>query len=166
MNIIEGLKPWEVMKAYEEDGKRVAYRMIPNEEWHDAPTPVWDWRRKNYAIIDDTAPVIDWDGFNWEFFNQYGGVLIKPDDSGLPSPTSVNHALPVGFDVQLREAPFYPWFGGECPVPGNAEVEVVFMVLTRGIGGVMRNYITGRADAINWADQNLIAFRLTGGVLP
>lgn len=79
IKIIEGMAPWAVMKAASE-GKRVAAREKSDwftDPWADVKNPHWNWARKEYAIIDDSRPVIDWDGFDWdgfdwEFFNVAG----------------------------------------------------------------------------------------------
>ena len=157
MKIIEGLKPWEVMQQHDEEGKRVACRVMPRGSWELAELPSWNWAAATYAIIDDTATVIDWEGFNWEFFNQYGGLPVFGNDSEKAY-TYGGHIKSATWE--LRESPFYPWLGGECPVPGNVEVEIVLR------GG---NRKTHSAESLYWVNNGrpdeIIAFRLTGRVL-
>lgn len=62
MKTVEGLKPWEVMQQHMEEGERVAFTSSRQPGWRNTITPLWDWSNKAYAIIDDTAPVIDWEG--------------------------------------------------------------------------------------------------------
>jgi len=142
MKVIPNMKPWEVMKAFEEDGKRVAARFLYEDIFLNASEPGWNWGTYEYAIIDE--PKIDWDGFNWVFFDQYGGKdsLVAYDREG-------NEAL--------LQSPFYPWFGSECPVPGNVEVEVCH-------NGA--EPFTVPAKDVNWVciKNRFFAFRITGRV--
>ena len=57
MKVIEGMRPWEVMKAFEE-GKRIAIkRRDYHGEFKQIPhAPEWNWIACEYAVIDDTKP--------------------------------------------------------------------------------------------------------------
>lgn len=160
MKVIEGLKPWEVMRLHDEEGKRVAINTPVYGGWKEVKS-----KRALYlhisdgtqvAIIDDSQPEIDWDGFDWGFFNQWDGVHV---DAGCFLTVSTSE-LAVKKDARLRESPFYPWFGDECPVPGNVEVEWI----SRG-----QNSRNSKAKNVRWShncdDADIIAFRLTGRVL-
>lgn len=156
IKVIEGLKPWEVMKRASE-GEPVALWLKASKQWAEATrVGVLNWSDK-VAIIDTSTPEIDWDKVNWDFFNQYGGLNIlfygnkndallqrKPELSAIPHTT-------------LSESPFYYWAGGEQPVPDNVEVEVVY-----------RDGQIGIPKSIAWMHQgyqdDIIAFRLTGRV--
>ncbi len=108
------------------------------------------------AIIDTTTPEIDWDKFDWDFFNQYGGLPVK-----YPASQKVHKKHPVQDNGKLRESPFYYWPRGEQPVPDNVEVEYIYMA-GRGWG---RSPNICRADDFNWNGENVISFKLTGRVL-
>lgn len=180
IKIIEGLKLWEVMKRAEE-GEPWAYHpntVIFKSHW----TEVADQSITNLAayiaqcwpvaIIDTTEPVIEWDKFDYDFFNQYGGLPLCSydyEDSFFTngSPEKIFDIMPV-----LRTSPFYCWQGGKCPVPGNVEVEVIYRD--------DEDREKRKASDCRWThspksseeghdpdvfDCDIIAFRLTGNVL-
>lgn len=165
IKIIEGMRPWEVMKAADE-GNRVAFRgrvmengrPMPPSEWCEANTSaLWDWKTYNYAIIDDSQPIIEWDKFDWEFFNQYGGLFVITEKFGGVLAMDANFSNDNA--TALQESPFYYWPGGECPVPRDVEVETIY---NNAAGG--RTEMKSIAKDIHWDDCDIIAFRLTGNV--
>ena len=170
MNLVEGLKPWEVMQQHMEEGKRVANFSILKREWLPLiHPPQWNWGTQRYAIIDDTQPEIDWDEFDWDFFRQYDGVpALDEIIGGKPSLPLRLHRTTQRHEVQLRESPFYPWFGGECPVPGKVEIEIEYLYQIHNSSGKTfeRNRICKKAYDVDWGIDTVIAFRLTGRVLP
>ncbi len=162
IKVIEGLEPWEVMKAASE-GKPVALRNKIGGAWIEGASPQAKWNTDeiDYAIIDESRPEIDWGACDYKFFAQYGGLpvydIIMVD--GKPLPIKLNSIPGDSRWIALRESPYYPWFGGECPVPGNVEVWVT-----------LRNRVEklSNASSFNWGDSmvyDIIAFRLTGRVL-
>lgn len=65
IKVIGGLKPWEVMKAVEEEGKQWAWRSGGLDSWKPDPCSGFDIMRnlakfygegRDIAIIDDTKP--------------------------------------------------------------------------------------------------------------
>lgn len=167
IKVIPHLEPWQVMKRASE-GESVANRRrhsrIDNGIviWSSCDHPNWDWRTGDYAIIDTTAPQIQWEEFDYEFFNQYGGVKTAHVDE--PTRKYVTKITPaIGDDLVLRESPLYYWPGGKCPVPGNVEVDVVIRY-TGDIGDLIAH-----SSKLDWGHGNvnrdIIAFRITGNVL-
>jgi len=157
IEIIEGLEPWEVMK-HASEGEPVAYFKLG---WTKITVPHWNWGENSYAIIDTSVPVIDWGKFNWEFFNQYGGLTTGEETERfihrIYEPTTNKD-----FTYNLVESPFYYWPGGECPVPGNVEVEVEFRAGPSSINTAIKfkwNHST--YDKLS----DIIAFKLTGNIL-
>ena len=163
IKVIKGQEPWEVMKAASEGGRVAARNDIPpNFDWIEQSTPAWNWKQNMYAIIDESQPIIAWDEFDWGFFRPYGGVpssdFIVEGGPLLPIKLQAASGHPKG--ITLRESPLYPWTGGECPVPGGVEVEII-----------LRDSLYKKplfADNLNWshrgADDDIIAFRLTGEI--
>jgi hypothetical protein len=159
--------PWKVMKAASE-GKRVATRYTTRpsrtNEWTEQLSRSFNFVNFEYAIIDESQPAIDWDGFDWEFFEPYGGVCIYNTEGGGYRKKKVL-VTAAGLFCELRESPLYPWTGGVCPVPSNAEIEVIYRIGRGGSGGPVK------AKAIRWShgggddSYDIIAFRLTGKVL-
>ena len=155
IKIVEGLKSWEVMKRASE-GEPVAVRDAASEPWRRVVCACWNWLESQYAIIDTTAPEIDWSGFDFEFFNQYGGLPVKRGEHvmRLRGPVASERSS----EFILHESPFYYWPGGDtAPVPDNVEVEVVRGDHMHLLGTKMSWHITEQANAI-------IAFRITGNV--
>lgn len=199
IKIIEGLEPWEVVKRASE-GEPVASRIRVGPHptsWSKAKPARWNSIVYDYAIIDTAIPEINWEEFNYEFFNQYRGLPVRnsvhlheylinfPIDSGnSPITFAVNSTdieftdpgtgeiITYRFDNEewavlkrsgvreLRESPFYYWPGGECPVPGNVEVEVKCWPGDQGPGpGTAKSFTWDRNPGTN---RNIVAFRLTG----
>ena len=164
IKIIEGLKPWEVMKRAD-DGEPVVYHpQSYSDSWNDGQPWAgilrhvsWDWNRFEYAIIDTSVPVINWDKFDWDFFNQYGGlqVIYRTYRNFIHDPTHSHLA-----ESCLTQSPLYYWRGKGCPVPSNVEVTLICRNGTEG---------TGMASAYSWGHDDsftdIIAFKLTGNVL-
>jgi hypothetical protein len=165
IKVIEGLEPWQVMQAAI-DGERVAYR-DSSEAWmelkdtsikHLCCVVAEGW---SIAIIDDSQSEIGWRKFYYDFFKQYGGLSVRFGQFETGKLLAAEPAEEAEH-CELEPSPFYPWFGGECPVPGNCEV-----------GYTLRNGVTSTigADEIEWAHDGLmngydvIVFRLTGRVL-
>ena len=174
IKVIENMKPWEVMKAHEE-GAQVAWFNPVTKVWVKWALPITlrsmcDAVANGYeiGIIDESPPELTaewWDGFDWEFFSPYHGLTVDigGDSTFLPRNDIL---LPPGCSCELIESPFYPWQGGECPVPGHVEVEVeTEAVIPTITGGVKRVRHIERADDIDWAEDELVSFRLTGRVL-
>lgn len=170
IRVIKGLEPWEILKRFA-DGEPVAvrytYKPSRSGEWENKGGDIWDFAHFEYAIIDTTTPAIEWDKFDWGFFDQFGGMLI---DCGLLR-TCDNQEKAKDNNAGLRESPFYYWPGGEQPVPDNVWVEVVY----RG-----SDDDSGPADSFQWeyapegapmddslesALGDIVGFKLTGRVL-
>jgi hypothetical protein len=168
IKVIEGLEPWEVLKKAGE-GATVVYRLnevqfphlkISNNAWIETPEN-FPWRIEVYdfAILDTHTPEIDWDKFNWDFFNQWNGLVILRDGktfAALNSPTFND------LHYELCESPFYYWAGGEQPVPDNVEVEVSYRD--------MPSHRIMTANGVDWSyggrlAVDVIGFKLTGRVL-
>ena len=167
IKVIKNLKPWEVMRR-EELGEKAAYRLdesqfpslkIHGNKWIEKPESVpYRDTPYEYAIIDTTTPEIEWDKFDWYFFNQYGGLpaagpeqldfdLAGLDDGAIMDKTG------------LRESPFYYWPGGQRPVPSNVEVEIVLRDKTQKTVEAGEYYwVCG----ISAPSTEIIAFKLTG----
>lgn len=154
------LKPWEVMKRWEEDRVKLAFREKNKRSWTlypvaDGLEPSWSWNLFDFSVVDESEPVTDWDKFNFEFFNQYGGIKVLSGGQITDGSAAQAH----GF--KLSASPRYPWFGKSRPVPGNVEVTVLSRCGQKH---------TGRADGTQWcyvseSRSNIIAFRITGLVL-
>ena len=165
---IKGLAPWEVMRRASEGEPWAYYYGTLENRWIDAQE--FDFERmcdmvvhgRKIAIIDTATPEIEWDKFDWDFFNQYGGLLI---DCGLlfacdnPEKAKDNNA-------ELRESPLYYWPGGEQPLPDNIEVEVCKSVAIsiNGAPSLHKNIDIGKAGSFHW-DDGVDIFKLTGKVL-
>ena len=165
IKVIEGLEDWEVMKRAGE-GEPVAakHALVDNGEWFELEKEPgigckFNFQTYSYAIIDITTPEIDWDKFDWDFFNQYGGLgVIFPDGPDMlreriSSIKDVNSG-----DIMLLESPFYYWPGGGQPVPDNVEAEIIL----RDGAKVKR-----KAQTFEWSvggrdPGDIIAFKLTG----
>jgi hypothetical protein len=159
IKIVPNLQPWEVMKRASE-GESVALCISPphaDVKWESVEDVSWNWGEFIYAIIDTTAPEIDWSGFDFDFFNQYGGLgTSSVADS---SRKYVTKSEPLSPEViKIRESPFYYWPGGDkAPVPDNVEVEVIMRSGTDGT--------VGEAHYFKWGNHtSIIAFRITGNV--
>jgi hypothetical protein len=108
------------------------------------------------AIIDEA---LDWGKFDWNFFNQYGGVRAFNREVYISLHGEESYILLHGDeeldDFTLRESPLYYWPGSEAPpVPDNVEVQVIWD---------SRGYDTGPASTFSWG--RVCAFKLTGRVL-
>ena len=139
IKVIDGLEPWEVMRRASE-GEKWCARVDSCDEWLESADQshvclLETMLSIDVAIIDTTTPEIDWDGFDWAFFGEYGGLRINGNRLAFDS------ADFQWITAELRESPFYYWPGGEQPVPDNVEVEVVLR------------------------DGSIHAFKLTGRVL-
>lgn len=164
IKVIEGLEPWEVMKRASEGEKWVFNGELGwAEGFNQSALAHFISDEVKVAIIDTTTTEIDWDKFDWDFFNQYGGLLLNDWHKYCRSPLSPPDDEFCSDGVS--ESPFYYWAGGEQPVPNNVEVEVVH----RDSEKLMQN-----AKAFNWSHQSevnsfshtdIIAFRLTGKVV-
>ena len=165
IKVIEGLEPWEVMKRASE-GEPVAYRDTPEWDggvvkgWIEVSGVRWDFTRWEYAIIGTTTPEIDWDEFDWDFFNQYGKLSVRIDGGKFPSFISCKQSLCKGEVLLIEPSPFYCWLGGEQPVPDGVEVVVILRKGTK---------YTYSAITCIWAYESvadsgddIIAFKLTG----
>ena len=110
--------------------------------------------------------MIELDKFNYEFFNQYGGIpAFNKGDYYIN--LKGDEAFDGSNDFTLRESPFYPWFGGKCPVPDNVEVEVVFKDRSTTVckAGIARWSNVFKDCYVPSDPDIIIAFRLTGNVL-
>jgi len=166
IKVVEGLEPWQVLERASEGEPVASLTMIG--KWVE----VFGWTTKSLAgriadgrkiaIIDTTTPKTDFNDpkWNWDFFNQYGGVPV-----GWLCSVGYAKTAKITDGCSLRESPFYYWPGGEQPVPDNVEVEVI-----------MRNYNsvadtgTQQAHIFTWQHDSegmddIIAFKLTGRVL-
>lgn len=156
-------EPWKVMKAASE-GKRVAMKNNDGsyrENMQPRLIPFGQFIVGNVAIIDESQPEINWNGFDWEFFNQYGGLAV--DSAGEHKLDGFVHFC--SNENKLRESPFYPWFGGKCPVPGSCEVRIRFVYPLGHEGKIGIKEYTYAAKDVDWMDSANVAFRLTGRVL-
>ena len=157
IKIVEGLEPWEVMKRASE-GEAVALWLPASKQWVDASVCGELKWGDMVAIIDTSTPEIDWDKFDWDFFNQYGGLPVLTPESRETRKQSEHQDL----WTNLRESPLYYWPGGEQPVPDGVEVDVVFR------DGVTDDNLT-RAGKVRWSHLgsigDIIAFKLTGRLL-
>ena len=105
----------------------------------------------------------------------FSGVVDQDCGVGVfPSGgTSLTHRSPnikdnLFYFMKFRisdKNPWLPWFGGDCPVPPNCKVQVVF----RGnswLVGSPESINARRADAFNWShkhclfNNNIIAYRM------
>ena len=171
IKIVEGLLPWQVMKRASE-GEVVTYRRkrpsgIEVAEWVCNNFPQFDWATNEYGIIDTSTPAIDWDKFDWDFFNQYGGLRCTYDDRKRSISLVAAPIDPE--DLAIVESPFYYWLGGEQPVPDMVEVEVerVEGVVNCQFGNVERVKQVLIASGVDWnnEDEPVVGFKLTGRVL-
>lgn len=172
IKVKKGMKPSEVMKAVEE-GKQWAWFAYDDEE------PSWRVDTDQsiealavciagtyaVAIIDDSHQLIDWDGFWWEFFGPDRPLTVINPRVGSSQVTCNDIALSRdGYD--LRQSPFYPWFGGKQPVPDGVEVEISIVEFTLQVEStVVRKNITMTACDVRWDLPTVVAFRITGRVL-
>lgn len=160
IKVIEGMKPSDVVVKVIE-GKRWAFDW--DDGWEEGHTIQSLGKAIDdgieVAIIDEEAmlpPTIEWDKFDWHFFNQYGGLKIDTDLGTLYTRRAEDCDRWEYF--HLDESPFYYWPGGECPVPGNVEVEIVYRDGDK---------LTSMPVFRWWhkqTDGDIIAFRLTGKV--
>jgi len=174
MKVIEGMKPSEVLKAVEDGETKLAWFNSVTEKWVEwkGVTPTVEdvaqaiGCKYKVGVIDDSKPVIDWDGFDWEFFNQWDGVHVaEPEEVRFHQRHwTFNTAPPPSCDSTLVASPFYPWFGGKQPVPDGVEVEIVD-VFEDDADNVDRERQALAARDVRWNSDRLIAFRLTGRVL-
>lgn len=178
IKVIEGMEPDEVMRAHRVEGKRIAQDYKGGTDWSEIYyEPLWNWAKCDYAVIDDSQPEIDWDGFDWDFFNQYGGLPFESkfaeDMDGSKTKLLANSALDISDYglTSLRPSPFYHWPGGKQPVPDNVEVEIKYIAIYSEIHSKIIT-TTIKACDIEWEhgiaenlDGDVIAFRLTGRVL-
>jgi len=169
IEVVEGLKPWEIMKAFEE-GKRIAFAFKGGCDWSVNECPTWNWVAMDYAVIDDSHPGIPWDEFDWEFFNQYGGLTVYTDRvNGIKHWGDYEYLVEKnGVPVGVQESPWYPWFGGKQPVPDCVEVEVEKVTINYAActvaTSIIRKHETMLAKNVVWDWRNIVAFRLTGNI--
>lgn len=111
------------------------------------------------ALIDDTQPenIFESEEWDWGFFAQYSGLPLLLDNVNIFSSVPIERS-----DCTLRESPWYAWLGGECPVPGNVEVEIDSPVDVYGSRAYW-DKATTKADNVRWSMK--LFFRLTGRVL-
>ena len=161
IKVIENIERWKVMLRASE-GEQIAYWDNERQEWlksfdgfrdqNGIPLPLFGVR---LAIIDTTTPEINWDDFNWDFFNQYGGLLTCFNYGSECDNMIVRSTIECGtYKMELRESPPYPWQGGECPLPDGIEVEVTYRYGERDKAGVPWSHTNGNYD--------IIAFKLIG----
>jgi len=161
---LKDLKPREVMKRASEGESWAVlynvdsvYKRPDNQSFKNLCNCVANFI--HVTIIDTSEPVIDWDKFDYKFFNQYGGLPVHNDGiEGWMHKAEDNYIFNVD---GLVKSPFYHWQGGKCPVPDSVEVEIIYRT---GVGHV------AAAGECGWftdmiAENNIIAFRLTGNVL-
>jgi len=162
IKVIEGLEPWEVMKRASE-GEAWAFKHQDNF-WKESKgiKTLAGCISNAYpvAIIDTTTPEIDFNDpkWNWDFFNQYGGLKVTMREARGGYFNSVA-SMPTAAGIhELRESPFYYWPGSDegAPVPDNVEVECVY-----------RDNIlfANRGGSISWQhseheSSDIIAFKL------
>jgi hypothetical protein len=167
IKVIEGLSWWEVARQVDEEGKRFAFKC--QGEWtaaivhKESNVLAYLELKRQVAIIDDTKPEIDWDGFDWDFFNQYEGVKMVMSGGNNPYIMATNKDI-AEFVGQLAPSPFYYWPGGKQPVPDNVEVEVED-VFEDDAENVNSERQTLAARGVRWNSDRLVSFRLTGKVL-
>jgi len=164
---IDGLELWEIVKRVSDGEKWAVYSnngYVDPELYSIQSLAKYIMCADKVAIIDTSTPEIDWEAFNWDFFNQYGGIpVIFPDGPDMlleriKSIKDVNSG-----DIMIRESPLYYWAGGEQPVPDNVEVEVEYRhggEYTADAGGFDWDY-----TEIEPPRDDIIAFKLTGRVL-
>jgi len=158
------MKSWEVIREVTENQKRWAYSVGCGDQiWSEPQDQSVDqlmyriFTKYHVAIIDDSHPDINWEKFNWDFFDQYGG-LPALSASGAPTVISKRSLILHIDSPTLRTTPFFYWPGGEQPVPNNVEVEVIVWI-------DHKRTMTEVASAIDWNDEELLAFRLTGNII-
>lgn len=168
IKVIKDLAPCEVWRRAN-NGEPVASRVDPskfpnldlqNNEWREVDTfnPA-GLHTYEFAIIDTHTPDIDWDGFDWDFFNQYGGLMVEIGGGNF-SVSSMADATRNHDSYEPRESPPYYWPGGKQPVPDNVEVEYIRVDLQWG-----RFVERETAGNFNWQAANVIAFKLTWRVI-
>lgn len=173
MRTVPDLEPWEVMKAASE-GKRIAFK------WREGPgnipaiqecsyPPAFDWHRCEYFVI--VPPNNHWDEFDYEFFNQYGGLPVTYISGGPTEGITDGRNLHwLDDNATLRPSPFYFWGGGACPVPENAEVDVWYrgkdteITLAGNLQWSHSPFDSPMDSSLKSALGDIIAFRLTGNV--
>jgi len=164
--IDDKMYPDEIMKAVRE-GARWAARSKTDGNWIEDDgdyTVVAKAIVEGYeiALVDTSVPEINWTNFDWHFFNQYHGIPVY--DTNGEEELNIT-AILRSWIPQLRKSPWYPWFGGECPVPENVEVDL------RLIGQAGLDHKTAYAgDVVNgeWEWEqfhfHIVDFRITGKV--
>lgn len=166
IKIIEGLEPWQVMKRASEGASvAVRYKTVPRtRSWVRLMAENWDWVHFEYVIIDTSTSETDWDGVDWDFFNQYGGLPVIVFDGQFTITSLYNRAGDIldGETVEPRESPLYYWAGGGMPVPANVEVEIALR------SGMKK---TGAAGGYSWRNDtcpnvdDIIGVKITGKTL-
>lgn len=176
MKVIEGMKPSEVLKAVEDGETKLAWFNSVTEKWveWEGVTPTVEdvaqaiGCKYKVGVIDDSKPAIDWDGFDWEFFRQYGGLRVNGEHRAQLFRIAYTDIFPDEH-VTVVESPFYPWFGGKQPVPDNMEVQIEKVTANYSRSGAATSINRKRevllAKDVVWDWRNVIAFRLTGKVL-
>lgn len=174
IKVIEGLPWYEVARQVEEEGKRFVFRLdaaslanlkLSNNGWNHGDSTVEIKKgHLEFGIVDESKPVIDFDGFEWEFFEPYGGVCILVDGCAFRV-YGKDHAFIKTEVVTLRESPLYPWVGGECPVPGNVEVTVTNRNGFEFTLPAFQCNFEHKYDEPSKHGNDIINFRLTGKVL-
>jgi len=166
LRVLQPIPPWyEVARQVEEDGKKFAWKNNVESEWKEGSIGIRNLIAEGWqvAIIDESQPELTaewWDGFDWEFFNQWGGISAENEyRQALLSwpPTELSSSM------ELRESPPYPWSGGKQPVPDNVEV-----TLERRAYGYTETTNAGNVPwchAMGGSDNDIISFRITGRVL-
>ena len=165
IKVIEGLEIDAVVGRHIDNGCRVARYRATQKRWIECPNlmsillAIRDGM--DIAIIDTATPEIEWDKFDWDFFNQYGGLMVEIGGGNF-SVSSMDDATRNHDSYELRESPFYYWLGGEQPVPDNIKIEIILR------GGINKVSTAGGCD---WShggvnpSADIIAFKLTGKVL-
>lgn len=153
---IKECEPWEAMKASME-GKRVAVYSNVNKLWAEKVCEHF-YSNATYGIIEESELV--WNKFDWDFFNQYGGIWVVGKANTKHRVMESDTKCHPNSCKKLIESPWYSWSGGEQPVPDNVEVEVVWFDKVN-----IRSTYKNRADELDWDNPYLLVFRLTGEVL-
>lgn len=162
----------EAVKQAHKEGAKVAVRiraiekdaLVPVSGWQEETTPSWsDKPCVEYGIIH-TESLINWNEVDYDFFNQYGGLLaINGNDKNkvFTSVESVKYLHEPWRYAWLRKSPIYFWQGGEkSPLPHNVQVEI-----HRRRGGDTETLAAGEVDwkyLKTFTSDDVIGFSITG----
>jgi len=151
IEVIPCLKVWEVIEKISNGERWVVMALGGNwveQHYHDIKSVCkFIAAGKEVAIINDGASTI-WCKFNFNFFNQYGGL---PTSDGFIRNFHDVHDDETTF---LVESPYYYWTGGESPVPEDVLIEAIDI----------ESFPTrSKAKNFNWENEgSVVAFKILG----